>query len=67
MAEAGEVDLGATIDAGKLWKLTGGVMQVTITERQGEPPPGRLIFSSRQDPADATLPPRTTLAYLADA
>jgi len=32
-----------------------------------EPPPGRLIFSSRQDPADNMLPPRTTLAYLADA
>jgi maltooligosyltrehalose trehalohydrolase len=31
-----------------------------------EPPPGRLIFSSSQDPADKMLPPRTTLAYLAD-
>ena len=45
-AEAGELDLGATIDAGKLWKLTGGVMQVTITERQGEPPPGGLLQQS---------------------
>jgi maltooligosyltrehalose trehalohydrolase len=32
-----------------------------------EPPPGRLIFSTSQDPADKMLPPRTTLAYLADA
>jgi maltooligosyltrehalose trehalohydrolase len=31
-----------------------------------EPPPGRLIFSTRQDQADSMLPPRTTRAYLAD-
>jgi hypothetical protein len=32
-----------------------------------EPPPGRLIFSTSQDSAEKMLPPRTTLAYLADA
>jgi porin len=45
-AQAGEFDLGATIDAGKLWHIPGGVMQITLTERQGEAPPGGLLQQS---------------------
>jgi maltooligosyltrehalose trehalohydrolase len=37
------------------------------TDLPFEPPPGRLIFSTSQDSAEKMLPPRTTLAYLADA
>jgi hypothetical protein len=32
-----------------------------------EPPPGRLLFATSQEPIKTMLPPRTTLAYLADA
>jgi len=49
-AQAGEFDLGATIDAQKLWSITGGVMQITLTQREsttgGFGPPGGLLQES---------------------
>jgi maltooligosyltrehalose trehalohydrolase len=54
------------------WRLGNGTGLALVsnfgdTGLAFEPPPGRLVFSSSQDPADTMLPPRTTLAYLADA
>jgi maltooligosyltrehalose trehalohydrolase len=54
------------------WRLGNGTRLALAsnfgdTDVQWEPPAGRLIFSSRQDQAGQMLPPRTTLAYLADA
>jgi maltooligosyltrehalose trehalohydrolase len=54
-----------------MWRLGNGTGLALAsnfgdTGVQFQPPPGRLIFSSRQDQADTMLPPRTTLAYLAD-
>jgi porin len=45
-AQAGEFDVGATLDAQKLWGVYGGVLQTTVTIRQGQPPPGDLLQQS---------------------
>ena len=45
-AQAGEFDVGATLDGQKLWGLAGGVLQATVTIREGEPPPGALLQQS---------------------
>jgi len=45
---SGELDAAATIDAAKLWGLHGGVLQTTLTLREGEPPPGGLLQQSEE-------------------
>jgi len=47
-AQAGEFDVGATLDTQKLWGLAGGVLQTTVTIREGEPPPGDLLQQSAE-------------------
>ena len=46
--QSGELDAAATIDAAKLWGLRGGVLQTTLTLREGEPPPGNLLQQSEE-------------------
>jgi porin len=47
-AQSGEFDLGATLDAQKLWGIIGGTLQTTITVREGAPPPGQLLQQSAE-------------------
>jgi porin len=47
-AQAGEFDLGATLDGAKLWNTPGGVLQITLTQRWGEAPPGDLLQQSAE-------------------
>ncbi len=47
-AQSGEFDFAATFDAQKLWGVPGGVLQTTITLREGEPPPGALLQQSAE-------------------
>jgi porin len=47
-AEAGEFDLGVTLDTRKLFGVVGGTLQMTITIREGNPPPGALLQQSEE-------------------
>ncbi len=47
-AQSGEFDVGATLNTQKLWGLPGGTLQTTITQREGEPPPGGLLQQSAE-------------------
>jgi porin len=44
--QAGEFDIGVSMDAGKLLGIAGGTFQATITQRWGLLPPGNLLQES---------------------